>query len=98
MLRDSLKKEFDLDEVFRGCVMRVKKKGEKSFRMGFVSQVSPQKLRLTYPQLQNQAIGHLELTANEVDSGIYEILFSRDLEEVLCLHGQESGLEDDLGC
>lgn len=98
MLKDSLKKEFNLEEVFRGCVMRVKKKGEKSFRMGFVSQVSPQKLRLTYPQLQNQAIGHLELYAHDVATGIYEILYSRDLENVLCLNGQESGLEDDLGC
>lgn len=96
MLIASEKKEFNLKEIGRGCAIRFKLLDDQKFRMGLVLNASETVLRVVYAHPQTSAIAYADLKARDVALGLWEILYSPDLERIYFENGQLVG-EGNLG-
>lgn len=88
LISDKVKRLFDTNSISRGCAIRVKRGDEVNARMGLVREVSAERLRILYSNVQNGAISYFDIPASEVGAGMWEIVWTKDLEEVFLENGQ----------
>lgn len=81
MLKESNKKEFDLKEIQSGCAIRFQLSHEQLFRMGVITKVTETSLRVVYVQKGTNATAWVDISARDVDLGLWNIIYSKDLVE-----------------
>lgn len=73
---------FDLSQIHRADCIRVRRAGDTTFRNGFVTEVTPDKLRLLYCNTQNNATSYLDILAADAAVGVWEIYWTTDFQTV----------------
>lgn len=94
MLKESNKKEFDLTEISVGYAVRFQMKDDQLYRLGLVVKATATTLRIVYTHRETGAIAYVDILARDVDLGIWEILYTKDLENTLYMgssNGELSG-------
>lgn len=82
LIKNATHEEFDLTQIQRGDCIRIKRAGDTTAKNGFVTDVSPNKLRILYCNTQNNATSYLDLTAADVAIGVWEIYWTRDFQTI----------------
>lgn len=82
LIKNATHEEFDLTQIQRGDCIRIKRAGDTTAKNGFVTDVSPNKLRILYCNTQNNATSYLDLTAADVSIGVWEIYWTRDFQTI----------------
>ena len=57
---------FDLAQIQRGDCIHIRRTGDTTFRNGFVTEVTADRLRLLYCNTQNNATSYLDVMAADV--------------------------------
>lgn len=73
---------FDLTQIHRADCIRIRRAGDTTFRNGFVTEVTADKLRLLYCNIQNNATSYLDILAADVAIGVWEIYWTSDFQTV----------------
>lgn len=94
LIIDETIKVFDTAQIQRGDCIRIRRVGDTTARNGFVTEVLPDKVRLLYCNIQNNATSYLDLTAADVSAGIWEVHWTSDFKTVNYEHNapQTGGL------
>lgn len=82
LISDKVKHLFDTKVIKRGCAVRVKRADDTEYRIGLVQEVKPETIRIIYTNIQNGAMSYLDLKASEVAAGMWEVAWTKDLEEL----------------
>lgn len=82
LIKNATHDEFDLAQIQRGDCIRIKRAGDTTAKNGFVTDVSPNKVRILYCNTQNNATSYLDLTAADVAIGVWEIYWTHDFQTI----------------
>ena len=82
LIMNATHQEFDLAQIGRGDCIRVRRAGDTTARNGFVTEATPEKLRIQYCNAQNNATSNLDIKAADVAIGVWEIWWTRDFQAV----------------
>ena len=73
---------FNLEQIQRGDCIHIRRTGDTTFRNGFVTEVSTDRLRLLYCNTQNNATSYLDVMAADVVIGVWEIYWTSDFQTI----------------
>ncbi len=82
LIIDETHKAFDLSQIKRGDCIRIRRMGDTTAKNGFVTEVTPDSLRLLYCNTQNNATSYLNVTASDVALGVWEVYWTSDFLDV----------------
>lgn len=82
LIIDKAFKAFDMEQIQRGDCVRVRRTGDTTARNGFVTEATPDRLRILCCNVQNNATSYLDITANDVAIGVWEVYWTRDFQSV----------------
>jgi len=82
LIMDMAYKAFDITQIQRGDCVRVRRTGDSTARNGFVTEATPDRLRILYCNAQNNATSYLDITATDVAIGVWEVYWTRDFQTV----------------
>ena len=82
LIIDASYKAFDTAQIQRGDCVRIRRTGDTTARNGFVTEVTPDKLRVLYCNTQNNANSYLDITAADVAIGVWEVYWTSDFQSV----------------
>ncbi len=79
---DETHKAFDITQIHRGDCIRIRRVGDTTGRNGFVTEVTPDRVRLLYCNIQNNATSYLDIMAEDVALGVWEVYWTSDFQAV----------------
>ncbi len=82
LIIDETHKAFDLSQIRRGDCIRIRRTGDTTAKNGFVTEVTPDNLRLLYCNTQNNATSYLNITAADVAFGVWEVFWTSDFQDI----------------
>lgn len=82
LVKDEPQKVFDLGLIGRGDCIRIKRKGDTTARNGFVTEARKDRLTVLYCNIQSNACSYINITAEDVELGAWEVCWTRDFETV----------------
>ena len=82
LIIDASYKAFDTAQIQRGDCVRIRRTADTTARNGFVTEVTPDKLRVLYCNTQNNANSYLDITAADVAIGVWEVYWTSDFQTV----------------
>jgi hypothetical protein len=89
---NSTDKVFNQEVIKKGDLIRAKYSGWSGWMNGIVCEVQPDKITVVFLQNIGNAMNYYRIYANEVDSGLWEILWTTDL---MTIH--DEGMADSNG-
>ncbi len=82
LIIDETYKAFDTTQIQRGNCVRVRRTVDTTARNGFVTEVTPAKLRILYCNTQNNTTSYLDITAADAAIGAWEIYWTSNFQTV----------------
>ncbi len=82
LIIDETYKAFDTTQIHRGDCIRVRRTGDTTAKNGFVTEVTPDRLRILYCNTQNNATSYLDIPAAEAAIGLWEIYWTSNFQTV----------------
>lgn len=73
---------FDLTQINRGDLVRIKRAGDTTYKNGFVTQVNNSEMQILYCNTQNNATSYIKLLAVDVAIGVWEVWYTADMQTV----------------
>ena len=81
-IEDKIIPVFDLSQIKRGAVIRIRRTGDSLWRNGMIVMASEAKVQIHYCNVQNGSISILEVTAADVAQGTWEFYWTTDFQTV----------------
>lgn len=82
LVKSATHAEFDTSQIQRGDCIRIKRAGDTTAKNGFVTEVTPNKVRILYCNTQNNATSYIDLNVADVAIGVWEIYWTSDFQTV----------------
>ncbi len=82
LITKSSRDVYDLSQIQRGDCIHIRRTGDTTYRNGFVTEVTADRMRMLYCNIQNNATSYLDVLAADVAVGIWEIYWTRDFQTV----------------
>lgn len=82
LIKDETQAVFDLCLVGRGDCIRFQRAGDTTARNGFVTEARKKKITVLYCNVQNNACSYIDITAEDVELGAWDIYWTRDFKTV----------------
>lgn len=82
LIKNETHEVFDLSQIHRADCIRIRRAGDMEFRNGFVTEITPDRLRLLYCNIQNNATSYLDIIAADVAIGVWEIYWTSDFQTI----------------
>lgn len=82
LIIDETHKAFDQAQIQRGNCIRIRRTGDSTTRNGFVTEVTPDRLRILYCNTQNNATSYIDITAVDVALGMWEVYWTDDFQTI----------------
>lgn len=97
LLTDKNRQAFNLDEIYRGTLIFAKHSTWQEGQAGIVTEASEDVIRVQYPPTVQNVLNHYFIPAKEAAGGEWEIRYSNDGLETICVYpekNQEEGIEE----
>ena len=93
LLTDKNRQAFNLDEIYRGTLIFAKHSTWQEGQTGIVTEASEDVIRVQYPPTVQNVLNHYFIPAKEAAGGEWEIRYSSDGLETICVYPEKNQQE-----